>query len=218
MIIAMITIVCAAFVVALLVVDHRADPATTPWLKWVFKPAASAAFIALALYCGALDTQYGRLILVGLILCMAGDVFLIAKAQTAFLAGMGAFALGHAAYIAAFLAIGTAPTVTHAVSLVVIGALVGRILVWLWPHLGSFRYPVAIYCAVISVMVVTSFATQHPNGGSPYWLAILGAVGFAISDISVARDQFVRQEFFNRLWGLPLYYASQIALAASVSV
>ena len=211
-------LLCAASVAALLAVDRTADPATPSLLKWVFKPAASAAFIGLALYCGALDTEYGKLILLGLVLCMAGDVFLIAKAQAAFLAGMGAFALGHAAYIAAFLAIGTAPNWVSFVTLVLIGGAVWRIFMWLRPHLGTFRYPVGIYCLIISLMVVASISTQNPNGGAPYWLAVFGAIGFAISDISVARDQFVRQEFFNRLLGLPLYYAAQIVLAASVSL
>ncbi len=218
MIATLITLICAACVAALLVVDQRADPSTTPILKWVLKPAASAAFIGLALYCGAMDTEYGRLILVGLALCMAGDIFLIAKAQAAFLAGMGAFALGHAAYIGAFLTIGSATNWVDVISLLVVLVLVRRIFLWLCPHLGTFRRPVAIYCAIISLMIVASLATQNPDGGSPYWMAAFGAVGFAISDISVARDQFVRQEFFNRLWGLPLYYAAQIVLAASVSL
>lgn len=198
----------------LLLADHRGDQR----LKWLFKPAASAAFIVFALHSGALDTDYGRWILAGLILCLAGDVFLIARAQTAFLAGMGAFALGHLAYIGAFAAIGAPLSLTTGGVSLVIGASVLWVLRWLWPHLGAFRYPVAVYCLIITFIVVASFATRNPGGGGPYWLAVIGATSFAISDISVARDQFVRQEFFNRLWGLPLYYAAQLLLAASVSL
>jgi hypothetical protein len=29
----------------------------------------------------------------------------------------------------------------------------------------------------------------------------------------VARDRFVRHQFLNRAWGLPLYYAAQVLLA-----
>ncbi|MEM9619970.1 MAG: lysoplasmalogenase [Pseudomonadota bacterium] len=209
-----IIIVCGALVSALLVADHRGDKQ----LKWLFKPAASVAFIVLAFHGGALGTDYGRWILAGLTLCLAGDVFLIARAQTAFLAGMGAFALGHLAYIGAFAVIGAPLSLTTGFVLFAIGAPVLLILRWLWPHLGAFRYPVAVYCIIISVMVVASFATQNPDGDGPFWLAVVGAISFAISDISVARDQFVKQEFFNRLWGLPLYYAAQLLLAASVSL
>jgi len=214
MIASIIIVACAAFVSALLFAEHRG----AQYLQWLFKPAASAAFVALALYGGALGTDYGRLILAGLVLCVAGDIFLIAKAKTAFLAGMGAFALGHLAYTAAFFTIGAPPTMAVAISALVVSGLVLRILHWLWPHLGAFRYPVALYCLIISAMVIASFSAQNPIGGAPYWLVVCGAVGFAVSDISVARDQFVKQEFFNRLWGLPLYYAAQIALAASVSL
>jgi hypothetical protein len=43
----------------------------------------------------------------------------------------------------------------------------------------------------------------------------VGALAFAASDVSVARDRFVRPEFVNRAWGLPLYYAAQLLLATT---
>ena len=44
----------------------------------------------------------------------------------------------------------------------------------------------------------------------------LAAAGFALSDVSVARDRFGRESFLNRLWGLPLYYGAQCLFAVSV--
>jgi hypothetical protein len=46
---------------------------------------------------------------------------------------------------------------------------------------------------------------------------LIGAWGFAISDLSVARHQFIHRSMGNRLWGMPLYFASQLLLAWSVS-
>jgi hypothetical protein len=43
----------------------------------------------------------------------------------------------------------------------------------------------------------------------------MGALAFTASDVSVARDRFVREDFFNRAWGLPLYYCAQLLLALS---
>jgi hypothetical protein len=43
----------------------------------------------------------------------------------------------------------------------------------------------------------------------------VGAVAFAVSDLSVARERFVHKSFTNLVWGLPLYYAAQQTLAAS---
>jgi hypothetical protein len=37
-----------------------------------------------------------------------------------------------------------------------------------------------------------------------------------VSDILVARQRFVREAAWNRLVGLPLYYAAQLLLAYSV--
>ncbi len=44
----------------------------------------------------------------------------------------------------------------------------------------------------------------------------IGALGFAASDLAVAREQFVRPGSINKLWGLPVYYLSQLALAWTV--
>ena len=45
-----------------------------------------------------------------------------------------------------------------------------------------------------------------------------GALFFYISDIFVARNRFLKLEFFNRLIGLPLYYAGQFLLAFSIGL
>jgi len=204
---------CAAAVVILLYAEFREHKR----LKWVAKPAASASFIVLAFMSGALDSSYGQLILAGLAFCVVGDVFLISTAPGAFLIGMGAFAIGHLAYIGAFSTLGTPSSWATLIPLILMGIMVFLSLKWLWPHLKAFRYPVVIYSLIIGAMVVASIGTVDLDGAAPYFPAALGAVGFAISDLAVARDQFVRREFFNRLWGLPLYYGSQMLLAASIA-
>lgn len=204
--------ICLMAVGVLLFAEEQDDAR----LRWIAKTAASLAFVAVALFSGALDSAYGRLILAGLILCLAGDVFLIPKAKGFFLAGMGAFALGHLSYMGAFAVIWSSFGAPAFIATLAMGALVFVVLRQLWPHLAEFRIPVAVYCLIITAMVAASFATRSPTGMTPYWLVVAGAVGFALSDISVARDQFLRREFFNRLWGLPLYYGSQLLLAASV--
>lgn len=203
---------CVGAVAALLAAEYAGQRT----LKWIAKPAASAAFIALALSEGALQGgPFGTLMLAGLILCAAGDVLLIPRSGRWFLAGMGAFALGHGAYIAAFLtAVPQLKPLTYAAVIAMI-AIGGAVLRMLWGKLGEMRWPVVAYMAIISVMVVASFAAS-PSPGAYSSPLIAGAVGFAASDIAVARDQFVKRDFINRLWGLPLYYAAQLILAASV--
>lgn len=209
---ALFVLLCALSTALLLWAEFRENRA----LKWAAKPAASLFFVAVALASGAADSAYGLWVLGALVFCMAGDILLIPAGEKTFLAGMGAFAAGHAAYIAAFLSGGpeTAPLFFAGALAMAVFAL--AMLRWLWPHLGAFRAPVAAYTAIIAVMVAASFLAEPPGRASPSWLVIAGAVGFAVSDVAVARDKFVAPGFFNRAWGLPLYYGAQLLLAASV--
>ncbi len=186
-----------------------------PALEWLFKPMASGCFISLALYCGASDSDYGRWLLAGLVLCGAGDVFLIASNDRAFLAGLTSFLLGHLLYVVAFLQLPLNLT-AMLVSLVPAIALAVFSLRWLWPHLpANMQLAVLAYIAVICSMLLMAGSIW---GSGPGLLVLVGAWGFAISDLAVARNQFVQPGFSNRLWGLPLYFGSQMLLAFSVSL
>ena len=204
-------LLCGVFTGLLLFAESRAISR----LKWIAKPAASLCFVLLALACGAGESAYGIWILIGLVLCMAGDILLIPVGEKTFLAGMGAFAAGHAAYVVAFLSGGPHPTPIFLAGAVAMIFFAVFSLRWLWPHLGAFRGPVAGYTAIIAIMVATSFLAAPPARPSPSLLVIAGAIGFAVSDLAVARDKFVAPGFINRAWGLPLYYGAQLMLAAS---
>jgi uncharacterized membrane protein YhhN len=152
--------------------------------------------------------------LLALLACALGDVLLITKgAGPKFLAGMAAFALGHAGFAAAFWQRGIQPVAT-AIALALMAGVSVATLRWLGPRLpADMRVPIRVYIAIISLMVALAVGTSVANG-SP-WMAI-GAVAFAASDLSVARERFVQPAFVNVLWGLPLYYAAQLVLAVSV--
>lgn len=207
---------CALSVAGLLVAEHRQSQR----LKWLFKPAASLFFILVAIAAGTASktgmTPFGLAILAGLVLCALGDVLLIPKAAGTFLAGMAAFAAGHAAYIAAFF-IGGVVIGPVAIGGLAATAAAGALLVAaLWRELGSFRVPVIGYCAIISVMVAASLGHWRAAPDDASAALALAAIGFAASDISVARDRFGGAGYFNRAWGLPLYFAAQCLFALNV--
>lgn len=180
----------------------------------VAKLVASTAFIATAISAGALASRYGVVILAGLVLSWFGDAFLISNSERWFLLGLVSFLCAHIAYITAFVEVGTDRnwTLGAAIPVIVIAMLV---LLWLAPQVpAGMMWPVRIYTAVISLMVITAFGTLGA-GASP--LIVAGACLFFISDLSVAAMRFTNPPFPTYVFGLPLYYMGQLCLALSVS-
>lgn len=199
-------------VAAVAVVGTLASEARMPRAEWLFKPLASCCFIALAMSAGATDSAYGSLLLIGLILCMGGDVALIARSDKAFIAGLTSFLLGHLLYAAAFLQL-PLNLAAMLLGLPPVVALAVFSVRWLWPHLpGDMQLPVLAYIGVICTMLLMAGSTW---GTGPGVMVLLGAWGFALSDLAVARNQFIAPAFSNRLWGIPLYFGSQLLLAWS---
>lgn len=183
------------------------------------KTLLSCLFIAALLAQPLHIPGYYVLILVGLIFCLGGDVCLALPSDRAFMAGLVSFLLGHVCYIFAFAAltrfgnwISIGPPVIFIIS--------GLIFVRLRPHLGKMTVPVLAYVIVISLMVSGAWAvlTRVPLPRTGKILLFAGAALFYLSDLFVARDRFMKQEYLNRLIGLPLYYGGQFLLAFSVGL
>jgi uncharacterized membrane protein YhhN len=199
--------IMAGSVVSLLHAIRTGDRA-----KEVFsKGAASAAFVVLGAVRWAPDDPTGAWLFAALMLCAAGDLFLLF--DRSFDLGLLSFLLGHLAYVAGFaiaLPISRWSLVTL-FPLVAAGALVAK---WLWPHLGRRRASVALYIVIISIMVwggVSGFVHRALP-----WMSAAGALLFYASDLAVARQRFVHPDFINRAVGLPLYYLGQVLLALTI--
>jgi len=160
---------------------------------------------------------YFYLLLIGLIFCLGGDVFLALPRERMFLFGLVSFLLGHVFYAGCFFYLADVSRWTW------IGAGIGvvtsgGVFFRLKPHLGSMRIPVIAYIVVITVMLVGAWTVLCDAAVefSGRLLICSGAVSFYISDLFVARDRFLKMEFKNRFFGLPLYYFGQFLLAFSV--
>ena len=198
---------CAALVAALLLGQAGIAAAA--------KLVASTAFVAMAVSAGALASRFGALILAGLVLSWFGDAFLVGQARHWFLLGLGSFLLAHLAYAAAFASAGIERRWALGAALPV-AVIAGGVLLWLQPYLPQeLVWPVRVYTAVISLMVVTAFGTLGA-GATP--LIVSGACLFYLSDLSVAALRFTEPAFPTYVFGLPLYYAAQICLAFSIAV
>jgi uncharacterized membrane protein YhhN len=183
------------------------------------KTLLSSLFILTAAVQPHPDPGYFYLLLIGLVFCLGGDVFLALPQDKAFLMGLVSFLLGHVLYVICFFYVADISHWTWIGCLV--GVVVsGRVFLWLRPHLGSMRVPVIAYIIVITAMVVGAWTVlgdaKIKQGGR--LLVFVGAVSFYLSDLFVARDRFLKSEFTNRLIGLPIYYCGQFLLAFSVGI
>ena len=183
--------------------------------RYLCKPLAALAFVWLALALGAMDSSYGRWLLAGLLLCMLGDLLLMPEDERCFLAGLVAFLCGHLLYGVAFLQLGASP-IGPAVSALPCLLLLVLTYRWILPRVDPpMKRPVACYMWVITGMLLcASLTLRHPAS----LLIIAGAWGFALSDLAVARQQFIKASPRNGLWGTPLYFFSQMLLAASLAM
>lgn len=203
--IGLMVFITAAGVVALLFGPH-------PGLamgRTAYVLVASTGFLAAALAAGAGSTAYGRWMLLGLFFCWWGDVL---GREVGFEASAVSFLFGHLAFIAGFATLGLdkARMVRTALAALPVSVLV---FAWLAPHLAAPDYALVLpYVLVITLMVVCAGGTTH---APPGWLALAGAAVFYISDIFVARWQFVGGGHVNGLFCYPLYYTACLCLAAS---
>ncbi len=177
--------------------------------KWnlVMKPIASLGFLGGAIAAGCLESIPGQALFIALVWSFLGDVLLIFKeSRVLFMMGIGAFLMSHIGYIMVFRLRGIDWEVTG-LALLGFGAVGYGVWRWLAPHVkGGMRFAVIAYITVISAMVAFSVGS---TAARPDWLPVAAATVFWLSDLTVARQRFVKADMWNRLIGLPLYYGAQ---------
>jgi uncharacterized membrane protein YhhN len=208
--------ILAAILLLLLLVYEKGEKEKA---RLIAKTTLSCLFVLVAFLQPSSVPPYGNFILIGLIFCLAGDVCLALSGDKIFRAGLVAFLFGHIFYVIGFTYLVPASKwfIPGAVLFWVLSLIV---FLWLRPHLKAMLVPVGAYILVITVMASGAWAV-FDRSASPLWgraFVFAGAFLFYVSDVFVARNQFVQREFLNRLIGLPLYYLGQFLLAYSVGL
>jgi uncharacterized membrane protein YhhN len=199
-----LSIACLVLVGVLLYFETR-----NPRHRRYPKLAASLAFVAVGIAAGALDSTFGRIMLIGLILSLVGDFCLALDGRAPFVTGLVAFLAAHLAYVWAFAVRGLGDDLY--LPLLGVAAAGVAMATWLLPTVPrELRAPVIAYITAISAMVAFAVSTSTLDTD---WRIPSGAVAFYLSDITVARDRFAAPAFANRIVGLPLYYGGQLLLA-----
>ncbi len=183
----------------------------------ITKSTLSLLFVMTALQQPYSVPAYYHYLFVGLIFCLIGDVCLALPQKKAFMGGLVAFLVGHVLYIFSFSSLIPISYWISTGLFIVFGAS-ALTFFWLHPHLKSMLIPVLIYILVVTIMVTGAWAVFWKSSFqiSGRALILTGSLCFYLSDLFVARHRFIKEEYRNRLLGLPLYYTGQFMLAFSI--
>lgn len=189
------------------------------WATWVersavravTKPGALAALIGVAAALDpTVDPRIRTWMVIGLVLSLAGDVFLLLEERW-FVAGLGSFLLGHIAYV---VGLQLAPTSVEGtlLGLVVVAVAIGTVGRRIVGAVAGGEQremvgPVIAYLVVISAMVVSAFGTEA------IW-AVVGAGLFYASDATLAWNRFVAPRRLGHLAVMVTYHLGQAGLVA----
>ncbi len=177
-------------------------------VRLVTKPLTLVLLIGVALVLEPFDDGVRAWMVAGLVLSLAGDVFLLG-AERWFVAGLASFLLGHVAYVVALQSQYDSATwlVVGVVVVAICVGAVGRRIVTALDHAGRREMvgPVVAYLVVISAMVVSAFGTAAP------W-AVVGALLFYASDATLAWNRFVAPMRFGPVAVMVTYHLAQAGL------
>jgi uncharacterized membrane protein YhhN len=133
-----------------------------------------------------------------------------------FIIGLGSFLCAHIFYVLAFFYLAEASNLVTPFPVLLL-LVSSSVFIVLNPHLGELRLPVVVYIIIVTLMAWMASAVLLTSGVAPAGriFIFLGAVLFYFSDIFVAREKFLSQDFLNQQIGLPLYFVAQFLLAFS---
>jgi uncharacterized membrane protein YhhN len=194
----------------------RAEYRGPRWQVYLFKPLTTSLLVLLAaLQASAHGPRYQLAVVAGLVLSLAGDVFLMLPGDR-FVPGLASFLLAHLAYVVAFssgISLGTNPLLL--LPLLAAGALLIRVL---WRGLGRLRLSVLVYSTAIVLMVWQAWARGWEFRSPGAAFAAAGAALFMASDSLLALNRFRAPFAWAQAAIMATYVAAQALIALSVGV
>jgi len=176
----------------------------------VTKPLATVLLVAMAATAGSIDGAARVALVVAAVFGLLGDVALLFAGEAAFMAGLGSFAVGHAAFVVTALLVGVSWTTALLAVPFLVVVLGWRFVPQTVPGARRAGGPplmgaVLAYAVIISAMVVTATGTGR-------WAAAIGAMSFAASDWVLGFNRFVRPLAHAGLIVMVTYHVGQLLL------
>lgn len=160
---------------------------------------------------------------IGILLSLAGDVFLMISLEKLFLPGLVAFLFAHLAYMVGF----NIPLPGFSSWGLILAVMIGwggvRVMRQVLSALAAkgqnrLRVPIIVYTLVISLMLLSAMlklTDLNWNAGAAL-LVSFGAFMFYLSDILLAWNKFVSPIRNGRIYNIGAYHMGQIMLIAGV--
>jgi uncharacterized membrane protein YhhN len=184
-----------------------------PALRFVLKPLATALILAIPLVsAGAAPRPYRRLVALGLLFSLIGDVLLLFP--SGFLWGLASFLGAHVAYLLAFRSRGGFRFTPWLFA--IYAALAVSLLALIAPRAGALAVPVAVYGIALGAMAWQAAEVWRSARDRSALLAMLGAILFLASDAALAFNRFRSPLPFRDLLVMGTYWPAQILIAWSV--
>lgn len=210
-------LIALAILAAILAVRAHYLDAGSRWQIYLFKPLATLLILCVVLVAARpLLRPYPLIVVAGLLLSTAGDVFLMLP-KDRFIAGLASFLAGHLCYIVAFS--GDVSFGAGLPSWLPYFAAGGAVVGGLWHRLPpALRGPVLAYVVVIATMAGQATGRWSLLATPAALCAAVGAGLFVISDATLAIDRFARPFRAARAVTLATYYPAQLLIALSATI
>jgi alkenylglycerophosphocholine hydrolase len=149
-------------------------------------------------------------ILIGLVFCTLGDAFI----AVSFVAGLGAFLVGHVFYCLGFLKVFRMNKWRFAaiIPIALYSFIIGSQLILALRTEGEdgLVIPVIAYMVIISLMAFSAMMTGNR-------LAISGSILFVLSDSILSWNMFIAEIPYSDVLIMSTYYSAQFLIASSLS-
>lgn len=182
--------------------------------KFILKPATMTLIIVLAIFGSNLDSTFSKLVVVGLLFSVVGDIFLMLEEKW-FVNGLISFFIAHVFYIVGLYKLvifNVSNLLLSGIILLIVAAVFFTFLYASVKKEGGVNLSVAValYITVISVMVWLAILT----GSS---VLIFAALLFYVSDAVLAVDKFKYPFRAAEYTIMFTYFLAQLLFALSIN-
>lgn len=155
-------------------------------------------------------TKERTLLVFALFFSFCGDVFLMYPGELFFMLGLGSFLIAHVLYIRLFSFESTKNWIYRAIFIIPVFAFVYHFILPSVPE--NLKLPVGFYVLVITTMGIKASERTQVSSRS-YWLVLLGAISFLISDSVLAFNKFTHPINYQAFWVMSTYCLAQFLIA-----